>query len=179
MAQIKKFIKINYQNKSDSHITGCSYGSPSNANTDYGCQYTYDIDINGTGASTTGTIYGIYDMSGGSWEYVMANYNDIARNSGFSEPLTLDTKYYNKYTSNNAITACNGSECLSHGLSETRGWYGDVQIMVSEEYPWLVRGGYYNSGGNGAGVFYFNADIWNLGDEDDNGSFRLVLSPSM
>ena len=49
-----------YQNKSDSYITGCSYGSTSNGNTDYGCQYTYDIDINGTGASTTGNIYGIY-----------------------------------------------------------------------------------------------------------------------
>src|SRR5699024_5040735 len=70
-----------YQNKSDSYITGCSYGNPSNSNTDYGCQYTYDISINGTGASTTGTIYGVYDMSGGAWEYVMANYNDMAASS--------------------------------------------------------------------------------------------------
>ena len=43
----------------------------------------------GVGASTTGTIYGVYDMSGGAWEYVMGNYNDIAASSGFSEPLTL------------------------------------------------------------------------------------------
>ncbi|HIT37123.1 MAG TPA: hypothetical protein IAB59_01420, partial [Candidatus Onthousia faecipullorum] len=34
-----------YQNKSDQYITGCSYGSPSNGNTDYGCQYTYDNNI--------------------------------------------------------------------------------------------------------------------------------------
>ncbi len=54
-----------YQNKSDQFITGCSYGAPSNGNTDFGCQYTYDIKGSGTGASTTGTIYGIYDMSGG------------------------------------------------------------------------------------------------------------------
>ena len=72
-----------YQNKSDSFITGCSYGAPSNGNTDYGCHYTYDIDINGTGASTTGNIYGIYDMSGGAWEYVMGNYNDLVGESGF------------------------------------------------------------------------------------------------
>ena len=72
-----------YQNKSDQYITGCSYGSQSNGNTDYGCQYTYDIDINGTGASTTGNIYGIYDMSGGSVEYVMGNYNDEVGSSGF------------------------------------------------------------------------------------------------
>ena len=34
-----------YQNKSDQFITGCSYGSPSNGNTDYGCQYTYDLSL--------------------------------------------------------------------------------------------------------------------------------------
>ena len=71
-----------YQNKSNSYITGCSYGHPSDNVSDYVCQYTYDIDINRTGASTTGTIYGIYDMSGGSHEYVMTNYNDILGNSG-------------------------------------------------------------------------------------------------
>ena len=127
----------------------------------------------GVGASTTGTIYGVYDMSGGAWEYVMANYNDMAGNSGFSDPLTLDSKYYNKYTSNNVSTACNGSECISHGLSETRGWYSDAQTMVSEEYPWLLRGGYYDTGG--AGVFYFYAYGYTGGVYSD-GSFCLVMS---
>ena len=165
-----------YQNKSDSYITGCSYGSLSNDNTDYGCQYTYDIEISGTGASTTGNIYGVYDMSGGSWEYVMANYNDMVANSGFES--MPESKYYNKYTSNSASTACNGSVCLSHGLSETAGWYGDVQTMVSEEYSWLLRGGYYNSGNNYAGVFYFGPGGY-TGNASPNGSFRLVLSPSL
>ena len=138
-----------YQNKSNLYITGCSYGSPSNANTDYGCQYQYDNNIRtedgtlgkGVGASTTGTIYGVYDMSGGAWEYVMANYNNIAASSGFSEPLTLDSKYYNLYTSDNVSTACNGEKCIGHGLSETSGWYSDYHNMVNETNPWLVRGG--------------------------------------
>ena len=171
-----------YQNKSDSFITGCSYGSPSNGNTDYGCQYRYDNNIRtedgmtgkGVGASTTGTIYGVYDMSGGAWEYVMANYNDMAANSGFSDPLTLDSKYYDKYTSNNVSIACNGSECLSHGLSETRGWYNDAQTMVSEEYPWLLRGGgYLNYVSNG--VFFFDRAL-ELGSVGNFISFRLVMS---
>ena len=122
-----------YQNKSEQYITGCSYGSPGNGNTDYGCQYTYDIEINGTGASTTGNIYGVYDMSGGVLEYVMGNYNDMVGSSGFREPLTLESKYYDKYTNNNVSLACNGSECLSYGLSETVGWYNDYHNMVSEE----------------------------------------------
>ena len=172
-----------YQNKSDQYITGCSYGSPSNGNTDYGCQYTYDNNIRteegmtgkGVGASTTGTIYGVYDMSGGAWEYVMGNYNDIAASSGFSEPLTLESKYYDKYTSNNVALACNGSECISHGLSETNGWYNDNRTMVSEEYPWMLRGGsFYND--TNAGVYYFSA--WNVGNAYSDYSFRLVISPS-
>ena len=161
-----------YQNKSDQYITGCSYGSPSNGNTDYGCQYTYDININGTGASTTGNIYGIYDMSGGSWEYVMANYNDEVGSSGFEN--MPESKYYDKYTSDNIKEACNGSECLSHGLSETRGWYNDAQTMVSEEYPWLLRGGGYSSLING-GVFYFD-HASELGSVGNRISFRLVMS---
>ena len=175
-----------YQNKSNEYITGCSYGSPSNGNTDYGCQYTYDNNIRnedgesgkGVGASTTGTIYGVYDMSGGAWEYVMANYNGMAGDSGFSDPLTLDSKYYNKYTSDNVSTACNGSACISHGLSETSGWYSDYHTMVSETYPWLVRGGDYYSSTH-AGVFHFYFSGSAIGGPGSDGSFRLVMSPSL
>ena len=163
-----------YQNKSDSYITGCSYGSPSNDNTDYGCQYTYDVEVSGTGASATGNIYGIYDMSGGAWEYVMTNYNDLVANSGFRNPLILDSKYYDKYTSDNINIACNGNKCLSHGLSETAGWYNDYKNMVSEEYPWLVRGCGYSYGTN-AGMFSFDRAALG-GGSSVNGSFRLVAT---
>ena len=162
-----------YQNKSNQFITGCSYGSPSNGNTDYGCQYTYGVEINGTGASTTGNIYGIYDMSGGALEYVMANYNDMATSSGFSDPLTLDSKYYDMYTSNNLSLACNGSECISHGLRETYGWYDDARSMVNEQFHWLLRGGYLYDFTT-AGVFYFG--VWLTGDLHNHCSFRLVAT---
>ncbi len=66
-----------YQNKSDKFITGCSYGSPSNSIPEHGCQYSYDVSLSGTGASTTGTIYGIYDTSGGAWEYMMGDYTTM------------------------------------------------------------------------------------------------------
>lgn len=142
-----------YQNKSDQYITGCSYGSPSNGNTNYGCQYTYNVDINGTGASTTGNIYGVYDMSGGTWEYVMANYNGTVSSSGFSS--MPDAKYYDKYTTNNITTACGGGPCTSHSLGETAGWYNDFQFMTTTTYPWLVRGGRYDDVSN-AGMFAFS-----------------------
>ena len=169
-----------YQNKSDQFITGCSYGAPSNGNTDYGCQYTYDNNVRdetgligkGVGASTTGTIYGVYDMSGGAWEYVMGNYNDTIGSSGFS--AMPDAKYYDKYTSDNVRQACNGGECLSHALSETAGWYSDAQNMISATYPWFLRGGGYGST-TYAGVFFFSA-TGGLGGAGTDGSFRLVMS---
>ena len=92
-------------------------------------------------------------MSGGSWEYVMGNYNDVIGGNGFTTMPEL--KYYDKYTSDNIMIACNGGECLSHSLSETSGLYNDTHNMISLEYPWLTRSGGYNDSGN-TGVFYFN-----------------------
>ena len=164
-----------YQNKSDKYITGCSYGIPDNSSTVYGCQYTYDVEISGTGASTAGTIYGVYDMSGGAWEYVMSNYNSVIGGAGFAS--MPESKYYDEYTSDNVNNACNGSVCLSHGLTETAGWYNDWQDMSSDIHPWLVRGGVSTSYEENyfgiAGIFYFAE---NYGDGDYNRSFRLVIS---
>src|SRR5574344_1390418 len=50
----------------------------------------------GTGASTTGNIYGVYDMSGGANEYVMVNYAGTIGSSGFSSMPAQ--KYWNKFT---------------------------------------------------------------------------------
>ena len=173
-----------YQSKTlDSIMTGNSTGSPTASSENI---YTYDDNIRyadgtsgkGVGASTTGTIYGIYDMNGGKNEYVMGNYNDTIGSSGFSEPLTLDSKYYNKYTSNIANESCNGTVCYSHALSETAGWYGDSHTMIRSNYPWMIRGG--RDEGTLGGVFSFGSFTYS-----DNGtfsyytSFRLVLSPNL
>ena len=84
----------------------------------------------GTGASTTGTIYGIYDMSGGTFEYVMGVYNRTINKSGFSS--FPDTKYYNNYT---------GTTYTGHALTETAGWYSDIASFVESEFSWVGRGG--------------------------------------
>ena len=114
-------------------------------------------------------------MSGGAWEYVMGNYNDTIGGSGFTE--MPESKYYNKYTSSTASEACNGGVCLSHGLSETSGWYGDYQTMITASNPWMLHGGGYRNA-NDAGLFYFGRDDM-AGDAGDGSSFRLVMSPSL
>ena len=50
-----------------------------------------DVEETGTGASTTGNIYGVYDMSGGSWEYVMGVIKDNSSNN----PMSGNSDTYN------------------------------------------------------------------------------------
>ena len=129
-------------------------------------------------ASTTGNITGIYDMSGGVYEYVMGYYSGASttwgaslssNDAGFSR--APDSKYYDDYTTTNSLTACNGGVCYGHGLSETHAWYGDVAYFVSANFPWFSRGGYCGDGNN-AGVFVFNGS---LGYASTYG-FRSVVS---
>ncbi len=161
-----------YSNNSNQYITGCSSGQPS-ASEDYGCQYTYDINISGTGASITGTIYGIYDMAGGAFDYVMGNYNDEVGNSGFE--IMPESKYYDKYTSTIISEACNGKICFSHALSETYKWYNDSSSTLIEPNVWMLRGSSF-IGSSSSGLFAYNV---NNGQGYSNDSFRLVMSSSI
>ena len=113
-------------------------------------------------ASTTGNITGIYDMSGGKWDYVMGYYsgasttwgaNSNSNDAGFSNKL--NSKYYDEYTTTSPLTACNGSVCYGHGLSETNNWYNDYNLFLDMEYPWLRRGGYFGNGDLN-GVFFYD-----------------------
>ena len=160
-------------NNNKSYITG--YGAPARSNTSV-TNGAYNTSL-GKDASTTGTIYGIYDMSGGTLEYVMgvsvdpngkprSGYNSSS-NSGFTGMLSdettytgitfPDSKYYNLYT---------GSSYTGHALTETKNWYGDYTHLVNSSHPWFIRGGDY---GNGtlAGVFNFS---------DGNGNSNVVIS---
>ena len=144
-------------NNNKSFITG--YGAPAGS----GISVTngaYNTSL-GKNASTTGNIYGIYDMSGGAYEYVMGVYNKTIKSSGFSS--LPNEKYYNNYT---------GTTYQGHALTETNGWYGVSATFVNSSYPWFVRGGYCY-GGTGAGVFSFH---YYNGYLDSIYSSRLVIS---
>ena len=121
-------------------------------------------------ASTTGNITGVYDMSGGAYEYVMGNYNNTIGGSGFT---TLpDSKYYDNYTTTNLLTACNGGICYGHGLSEVSNWYGDFAVFVSASKPWFLRGGFFDNGSY-AGTFGFSN--YGNGNAYNNRAARSVL----
>ena len=217
-----------YLNNSSSYYTGRSggsYGGNTPINETYTDQtdattqyvgsgyYTYDgylLEYNTSTktetrdlkkiASTTGNITGIYDMSGGSWEYTMGVFansdgvlwsgNSSSNNSGFKGKVGTDgtdieglewpeEKYYEVYkvssgTTINIKTACNGGVCYGHALSETANWYGDSSNFVSAANPWFMRGGHCSSG-SVAGVFLsYN----NYGSASGNHSARVVFVPT-
>ena len=144
-------------NNNSGYITG--YGAPAGSSSSV-TNGTYNTSL-GKDASTTGTIYGIYDMSGGAYEYVMGVYNNAKSSSGFNS--LPDEKYYNNYT---------GSSYTGHALTETKRWYGDNDGFVSASYPWFARGGYYGAGGV-TGVFYFSSHD---GNSINSHSSHLVIS---
>ena len=133
--------------------------------------------------STTGNIYGVYDMSGGAWEYVMGNMKNSSNtfyssNAGFT--TAPDAKYYDsyKYDSSSNKTHARGKlgdatkETLATFGSNTGGWYSDYAYFLSSSYSWFLRGGFYSNGTH-AGVFNFNKGV---GGGASDSSARAVLS---
>jgi len=130
--------------------------------------------------STTGNAYGVYDMSGNLYEYVMGVYWDGSKlwsgmnsnyNSGFNGCLgsscssTLETglsypngKYYNLYTTDTNYTTAG----LQHAMTETYNWYGDGWGFVTSDNPWIMRGGSWDD--IYAGLFDFLHGNGNDGD---------------
>lgn len=118
--------------------------------------------ISNVNQSTTGNVYGIYDTSGGAWEFV-ASYS-VTKNSTFLSSLPdITTKYCIKYPEyNKGLTG--------DALGETTSWYGDISIYRTSSYPVFVRGGFYNNG-TGAGSFSFDCSAG-----DGNNLGRLPCS---
>ena len=158
-----------------------------------------DVGNTLTSTSTTGNIYGVYDMAGGAAEYVMGvmqdntntnspmSGNDTYYNSGFTGKVYdggnytsytgtafPSSKYYDLYafgTTYNDSSAY-ARRILGDATSETRGWYSDYLDFAYAEYPWFERGGVAFFGSK-AGVFCAGR---NGGNANGYISFRSVFA---
>ena len=177
------YLTINGANESDSHMMkniewgAVAYLKQSN----YGLGIT-DIGINsggtitggGTGTSyttntsqsTTGNITGVYDMSGGAYEFVMGNYKKTAGSSELAVS-GVPAEHIDIY-SGNSVAASH----LGDATGETAGWYSDYAGFVNSSTPWFQRSDMYRRE-DSAGVFYFSGYG---GSAFSTCSFRVVLS---
>ena len=140
--------------------------------------------LNKGGQSTTGTVHGVYDMSGGAGEYVAAYINNgnnnlakygqnlvngDAKTKNVYKKANLDSYEYN-YNQNKGVYGDAVYETSVSGNGSTS-WHGDCSLFHYGNWPFLNRGGYYESD-TGAGVFCFYNYI---GDGYSYYSFRPVL----
>ena len=166
-------IEITYTNINDDATTGSNYTN---------IFYRYYTE-NGQKASTTRNIYGIYDMSGGSWEY-MSNYlGSDTGNTYVSNFLKIEPKYQTPYTgTGNADDRIKNYEAnnekygeaiweTSNGSAGQYSWNADNSIFPDASYPFFIRGSNYD-GGSLAGPFYFSGGS---GRGSHQYSFRVVL----
>lgn len=133
-------------------------------------------------ASTTNNVYGVYDVSGGAWEYVMGNYttntnlsqttNSLANFGEVKTPIKLPyVDLYNIDSSSDCTWSVGGSGCGGHALFETVGWGDDYANLLDSSVPWFGRGGY-SDGDPIAGVFASRNDG---GNGDTGFGFRVAL----
>ena len=165
-------------NQCSSYITGAGRGIGTETdNPIYNSTYDsgtitddqrYDGNI-GKLSSTTGNVYGIYDMSGGAWEYVMGVYgtsgSPTVGSSGFE--TFPDSKYYNLYT----ITSANNTN-IGDALYETSEWDDDYALFVDSVDSFFLRGAFFYDTSN-AGIFFFGRAYG--GGYSDFG-FRICLA---
>jgi prepilin-type N-terminal cleavage/methylation domain-containing protein len=170
-----------WMNPADDFTTGCA-GDNASVGYSTGCLRAYNTP-NGKNASTTGNIYGVYDMSGGAYEYVAA-YVENGRetsNAKASSFINANIKYKDVYkitkdSRENAYIYAStkkGDAIYETSLLYTdySAWYNDDSTMPYDIYCWFMRGGYYSSGGS-AGLFFFNS---NSGNASYMYGFRPIL----
>ncbi|MEE0768777.1 MAG: fibronectin type III domain-containing protein, partial [Clostridia bacterium] len=139
--------------------------------------------VDNTDQSTTGNVWGIYDMSGGKYEYVAAYVNNGSSSLNTYGSSLVSASSYMKdiYTASKDTSSENYNESSSKygdALYETssdnsgyNSWYDDYSLFPSKDEPFFRRGGAKDDRTH-AGVFSFD---YSDGDEYYASTFRPVL----
>ncbi|MDD4386385.1 MAG: hypothetical protein PHD15_01300 [Clostridia bacterium] len=147
--------------------------------------YAYDNTTYGVNASTTGNISGVYDISGGAWEYTAAYVNNgnaslttygLSLVNATSQYKDLYTVTIDDYT-NNYNNASNKKGDALYETSTgwgTTSWYSVSSCMPHSAGPFVMRGGYCDDAA-GAGAFNFGNQ---LGSAYGGVGFRPALAVS-
>ena len=133
-------------------------------------------------ASTTQTVYGIYDMNGGAYELVMGNMvsnsgNFNSNSSGFTN--VIDEKYYDDYTYSydyriyqlGKLGDATKESLKEFGSHFGGGWYDEYVDFPYNGYFWFLRSGYYYNTSI-SGIFCYHVTLANA---DSSYSTRAIL----
>jgi prepilin-type N-terminal cleavage/methylation domain-containing protein len=171
-------------NNNQNYVTGCA-GNTVSASGYNGCQNTFE-STGGVKASTTGNIYGIYDLSGSAWEMVSAYVDNADGNLARGSSIINATgEYKNVYTKGSTDTQVNNYALTisfkgdavyetSNSYTGNTSWFGDSSFMPYTMGPWFVRG-HGSLYGSNDGVFSFGTTV---GASSSSAGFRPVLAVS-
>ena len=165
-------------NNCDKFVTGIGaiYGSGATSLTCNNEENMY-YGKEGMLASTTGNVYGIYDMSGGSSEYVLgvaSKDNEIIPGlSGYTSSEKIkNIVMYNESTSSSDITISRLGDGIREVKNGSYSWYSDASYVSYSKWPWFVRGGNAHDGSS-AGIF---SSSYSSGTAGDDISTRVVIT---
>lgn len=98
--------------------------------------------------TTTGNIYGVFDMAGGAMEYTMSNYTNNGRlNSTFGD-IGISNQDYELYGLDTFILG----DATKEILNNNKLWYNNTYDYRDPSDNWIVRGG---DGSSYKGIFAF------------------------
>ena len=169
-----------WKNNNSNYVTGCT-GDQEIDDAVASCENAW-YTTTGKKGSVTGNITGIYDMSGGVWEYMASYRADTMGSSGFTvEQISgYNAKYFDVYPNNTTENTFNKrilgdatGELGPINSSHYSSWYDDCSYYVYSWNPWFLRGGRVDND-VAAGSFAFSIST---GGAYNNYGFRLVLTP--
>ena len=133
-------------------------------------------------ASTTNNPTGIYDMSGGAYEYTAGIYTTNLNESGVSSEYGdyFGTKAHPPYVNTynfGAPSGCTFATCGGQALYETLGWNGQRTDNLDSTYVWFARGSYAGDGSR-TGVFALYSYDGGTNYGSLGGAFRVALAPT-
>lgn len=123
------------------YLSHSKYGVCQNNNCQAITPNTTYISGNNLYDTTTGNIYGVYDMAGSATEFTMSNYTDNPNelsltNSNFQN-TPISNNDYNLYYNNGFILGDATKELsLESGI-----WYNSTNNFINSTNNWLARGG--------------------------------------
>ena len=182
-------------NNNSNFITGYAATDSANETTfpgTYGTDSSVTLPYNtnaGYKASTTGNITGIYDMSGGTWEYMASLRSEAYGSSGFTSSTlkAYNSKYYDEYDKN-SDTYTYSKRILGDATGEMgpfyhyqdadnnsrphNAWDNGEAYFTRAFNPWIHRG-CLSTAGVIAGIFDFD---YNSGGSHINIGSRIVLT---
>ena len=165
-------------NNSTDRITGRSNGGIDGSEN----SFSYEKE-EGQLASSTGNIYGIYDLNGGSFERIAAYIDTSVALTNGQELVNAPERHKNVYEASEDETSENNFEINSKAYGDAiyeissyenqySAWFSDYSRFSFGTDAFLVRGGGYYSTMLESGIFFYNM---NAGVAATNGGFRSVL----